>query len=172
MLHLWAERLPSPVGEMILLTDERDRLRALEWADEERRMRDALRLHYGENGVVLNQERAAPSCALHAVAAYLAGDLRAIDDVVVETSGTVFQRAVWTALRRIPVGDTTTYGELSRQLDRPRAVRAVGRANGANPVSIVVPCHRVIGADASLTGYGGGLERKRWLLRHEGVTLR
>jgi methylated-DNA-[protein]-cysteine S-methyltransferase len=172
MLHLWVERLPSPIGEIVLLTDEQDRLRALDWVDQETRMRQLLRLHYGANGVALNNGRASPSHALSAMADYLAGALDAIEDVVIATNGTGFQRAVWAALRRIPAGDTSTYGELSRRVDRPRAVRAVGQANGANPVSIVVPCHRVIGADASLTGYGGGLERKRWLLRHEGVTLR
>jgi methylated-DNA-[protein]-cysteine S-methyltransferase len=95
--------------------------------------------------------------------------LTAIDSLPVKTGGTVFQRSVWAALRTIPTGKTTTYGRLAAGLSRPKAVRAVGMANGANPISIVVPCHRVIGADATLTGYGGGLERKRWLLQHEGV---
>jgi methylated-DNA-[protein]-cysteine S-methyltransferase len=81
--------------------------------------------------------------------------------------GTDFQRTVWQALRRIPCGTTISYGELARRIGRPAAVRAVGLANGANPVGVVVPCHRVIGADGSLTGYGGGIERKRWLLAHE-----
>ena len=88
-----------------------------------------------------------------------------------KTAGTAFQREVWAALRTIPTGETTTYGRLASQLGRPKAMRAVGMANGANPISIIVPCHRVIGANASLTGYGGGLERKRWLLRHEGALL-
>ena len=85
------------------------------------------------------------------------------------TSGTAFQNQVWSALRRIPRGQTLSYGALAKKIDRPAAVRAVGLANGANPIAIVVPCHRVIGANASLTGYGGGLERKRWLLDHEGA---
>jgi methylated-DNA-[protein]-cysteine S-methyltransferase len=100
---------------------------------------------------------------------YFAGDPGAIDDVAVELNGSVFQKRVWRALRRIPAGTTISYGELARRLGEPAAVRAVGAANGANPVAIVVPCHRVIGSDGSLTGYGGGLERKRWLLLHEGV---
>ena len=83
------------------------------------------------------------------------------------TAGTPFQQAVWRALRRIPTGETLSYAELARRIGRPGAVRAVGRANGANPASIVVPCHRVIGSDGTLTGYGGGIERKRWLLAHE-----
>jgi methylated-DNA-[protein]-cysteine S-methyltransferase len=101
----------------------------------------------------------------------LAGDLLAIDRVPVRTGGTAFQREVWAALRTIPAGKTISYGMLAARLNRSKAVRAVGAANGANPVGVVVPCHRVIGADASLTGYGGGLERKRWLLEHEGVRL-
>jgi methylated-DNA-[protein]-cysteine S-methyltransferase len=87
------------------------------------------------------------------------------------TAGTSFQREVWAALRKIRPGTTLSYGALAQQLGRPTSVRAVGLANGANPVAIVVPCHRVIGADASLTGYGGGIERKKWLLTHEGATF-
>ena len=86
-----------------------------------------------------------------------------------QTNGTEFQRDVWAALRTIPAGQTRTYGELAKQINRPAAVRAVGMTNGANPIGIVVPCHRVIGANGTLTGYAGGLERKRWLLEHEGA---
>jgi methylated-DNA-[protein]-cysteine S-methyltransferase len=103
--------------------------------------------------------------------AYFAGELDSLDDIDVELHGTEFQREVWTALRDIPAGTTTTYGELARGIERPRAVRAVGAANGSNPVSIVVPCHRVIGRNGTLTGYGGGLHRKQWLLQHERATL-
>ena len=101
--------------------------------------------------------------------AYFAGEVQAIDAIAVETGGTPFQRRVWSALRRIPPGRTITYSELARAAGRPRAIRAAGAANGRNPVAIVVPCHRVVGKDASLTGYGGGLQRKRWLLDHEGA---
>jgi methylated-DNA-[protein]-cysteine S-methyltransferase len=101
---------------------------------------------------------------------YFAGDLAALDDASVEMNGTPFQKDVWAALRRIPAGTTISYGELAKRIGRRAAIRAVGTANGANPVAIVVPCHRVIGADGTLTGYGGGLDRKRWLLAHEGVT--
>ncbi|MGH7383604.1 MAG: methylated-DNA--[protein]-cysteine S-methyltransferase [Candidatus Rokuibacteriota bacterium] len=100
---------------------------------------------------------------------YLAGDLAALDRIPVETGGTPFQQRVWRALRRIPAGGTKTYGALARALGRGAAARAVGAANGRNPISVVVPCHRLIGGDDSLTGYGGGLWRKRWLLRHEGA---
>lgn len=100
---------------------------------------------------------------------YFDGDIRAIDAIGVELNGTTFQKDVWTALRRIPAGTTISYSTLAKRIGHSSAVRAVGTANGANPVAIVVPCHRVIGADGSLTGYGGGLDRKRWLLSHEGV---
>jgi methylated-DNA-[protein]-cysteine S-methyltransferase len=102
-----------------------------------------------------------------ALDAYLAGDAAALDELRVSTGGTDFQRRVWTALRAIAAGSTSTYAAVARAVGAPRAVRAVGAANGANPVSIIVPCHRVIGSDGSLTGYGGGLERKAWLLAHE-----
>lgn len=99
--------------------------------------------------------------------AYFAGALTAFDDVEVDPGGTDFQRAVWAALRRVPSGSTTTYGALARAIGAPTAVRAVGAANGANPIWLVIPCHRAIGANGNLTGYAGGLERKRWLLEHE-----
>jgi methylated-DNA-[protein]-cysteine S-methyltransferase len=97
----------------------------------------------------------------------MAGHTAVLDSLEVETAGTPFQRTVWHALREIPAGATMSYGALAKRIGRPSAVRAVGLANGANPIGIVVPCHRVVGADGSLTGYGGGLERKRWLLAHE-----
>jgi methylated-DNA-[protein]-cysteine S-methyltransferase len=103
---------------------------------------------------------------------YFAGDCRALDAVAVELNGTPFQRKVWEALREIPAGATLSYADLARRIGEPRAVRAVGAANGANPVAVIVPCHRVIGADGTLTGYGGGLDRKQWLLAHEGVLPR
>lgn len=98
--------------------------------------------------------------------AYFAGDITAFD-LPIELNGTDFQRRVWAALCDIPYGETISYGELARWVGNPKASRAVGLANGRNPVAIVVPCHRVIGADGSLTGYGGGLDRKVWLLEHE-----
>ena len=96
-----------------------------------------------------------------------AGELSAIDDLPVESGGTEFQRAAWKALRRIPAGETRSYGAQAAAIGRPAAVRAVGLANGANPIGVIVPCHRVVGANGTLTGYAGGLERKRWLLAHE-----
>lgn len=103
---------------------------------------------------------------------YFGGDLTALDALPAELNGTPFQKAVWQALRRIPPGTTISYGELARRIGQPTSVRAVGAANGANPVAVIVPCHRVIGSNGTLTGYGGGLDRKRWLLAHEGVVGR
>ncbi len=100
---------------------------------------------------------------------YFDGDLGSLDEIEVELHGTEFQQRVWTALRAVPVGTTASYSELARRVGAPAAVRAVGAANGSNPVAVVLPCHRIIGSNGSLTGYGGGLHRKRWLLNHEGV---
>jgi methylated-DNA-[protein]-cysteine S-methyltransferase len=98
---------------------------------------------------------------------YFAGDVGVLDTIPVRATGSRFQQHVWAALRRIPVGETTSYAQLARVVGTPNAPRAVGRANATNPIAIVVPCHRVIRSDGSLGGYGGGLDRKRWLLQHE-----
>src|ERR1017187_10115367 len=160
------ELIPTPIGVIVLLTDARGRIRALDWDDYEARMQRLLRLHYGRDGVTLS-DAGGPSSARRALEAYFAGDLAALEGLEVETAGTPFQRAVWAALRRIPAGRTLSYGALATEIGKPKAVRAVGLANGANPIGVVVPCHRVIGANGALTGYGGGLERKSWLLEHE-----
>lgn len=164
--------LATPTGPMCVVFDRALRLRALEWVDHDARLHHLLRLHYGVRGSGhLLEEAALPAVLAVPLADYFAGDTRALGDVVTHTAGTAFQRAVWQVLRSIPAGTTTTYGALATRLGRPRAVRAVGAANGANPIAIVIPCHRVLGADGGLTGYGGGLARKRWLLEHEGVVL-
>jgi methylated-DNA-[protein]-cysteine S-methyltransferase len=160
------ERLATPAGGMMIVTDDDQSLRAVDWDDHEPRMERLLRRHYGTIAV-RSRDGSCPSQARRSLQAYFEGDLDAIADLPTATNGTLFQRLVWDALRRIPVGRTISYGALAAQIGRPTATRAVGLANGANPISIVVPCHRVIGADASLTGYGGGLDRKRWLLAHE-----
>ncbi len=157
---------------MLLIHDPEERLRALDFHDFETRMRRLLGRHYGKDGggFVLKR-RETPQAIRRAIADYFAGNLTAIDAIPVATAGTSFQREVWTALRGIRPGTTLSYGALARKLGRPNSARAVGLANGANPIAIVVPCHRVIGADASLAGYGGGIDRKRWLLAHEGVAF-
>jgi methylated-DNA-[protein]-cysteine S-methyltransferase len=111
-----------------------------------------------------------PGGAVGVLDRYFAGDLRSLDEIEVEVHGTSFQRDVWMGLRTVAAGTTLSYSELARRVGVPAAVRAVGAANGANPVAVVLPCHRIIGSNGSLTGYGGGLDRKRWLLGHEGVT--
>jgi methylated-DNA-[protein]-cysteine S-methyltransferase len=163
------DRIASPIGDLLIAVDTNQRLRVLDFADHEPRMRRLLQRQYGD---VALAEAQAPASVRQPIAAYFDGDITAIDAIPVETGGTPFQRAVWAALRTIPAGATLSYAGLARQIGRPAAVRAVGMANGANPVGIVVPCHRVIGADAALTGYGGGIERKRWLLEHEGAAFR
>jgi methylated-DNA-[protein]-cysteine S-methyltransferase len=151
---------------MHVVCDTAGRLRVLQWQDDEPRFRRMLDRHYGRRGYSLSPA-SDPFGRSSSIGAYFAGELDAIGDLPVETAGTPFQRAVWGALREIPVGGTMSYGALAARIGRPRAVRAVGLANGANPIGIVVPCHRVIGADGTLTGYGGGLGRKRFLLEHE-----
>ncbi len=168
-LRVQFERLQSPLGAILLATDEGGRLRLLEFADHPDRVDRILRRHFGVHETL---ERSGPSAVRRALEAYFEGELGAIDAIEVETGGTAFQRQVWAALRDIPAGATEGYGALAARIGRPKAVRAVGMANGANPVGIVVPCHRVIGADGTLTGYGGGIERKHWLLTHERAAFR
>ncbi|MEO7141958.1 MAG: methylated-DNA--[protein]-cysteine S-methyltransferase [Bryobacteraceae bacterium] len=165
-LRLFIDRMMTPLGELILLSDEFGNLRAVDWTDHEERMRLLLSRHYRATKIAMEPggNRYGFTSALES---YFAGDLECLQSLPVSTGGTVFQRSVWQALRSIPAGETTGYGSLAKRLGQPSAARAVGLANGANPVGIVVPCHRVIGANGSLTGYGGGLQRKQWLLDHE-----
>jgi methylated-DNA-[protein]-cysteine S-methyltransferase len=163
------DRLQTPIGIALLVTDPDGALRALDWEDYETRLRQLLRLQYG---ATILRDAPAPDDLKSALQRYFAGDLDGLKLIKWRVAGTPFQRKVWTALTAIPAGTTTSYGALAAQLGMPKAVRAVGLANGSNPISVVVPCHRVIGANGSLTGYGGGLPRKRWLLEHEGVVLK
>lgn len=164
-MQLQLDHFASPLGDILLVFDSAG-LRALDFADFEDRMKRLLRLHYG---VVALLPAPAPTTIAAPLVAYFAGDRAALDSIAVATGGTAFQRRVWAALRRIPTGETRSYGDLAAAIGSPGASRAVGMANGANPVGIVVPCHRVIGANGTLTGYAGGIERKQWLLRHEGA---
>jgi methylated-DNA-[protein]-cysteine S-methyltransferase len=160
------DELATPVGVLHLLADAAGRLHALGWFDGHARMESVLDAYRSRRGGTLERGDN-PGGLTAALRAYFAGDLGAIRDLPFVFHGTEFQRAVWSALTAIPCGETISYGELARRIGRPSAVRAVGLANGANPIGIVVPCHRVIGSNGSLTGYGGGLSRKRWLLAHE-----
>jgi methylated-DNA-[protein]-cysteine S-methyltransferase len=167
--RLRLDRLATPIGEALVITDEAGALRAFDWADREPSMTRLLRLHYG---AMVPEPGAAPREVMSALRRYFDGDLTSLAGIDWRTGGTAFQRTVWRGLCTIVPGQTMSYGGLAARLECPKAVRAVGTANGSNPISIVVPCHRVIGADGSLTGYGGGLERKRWLLMHEGAAFR
>jgi methylated-DNA-[protein]-cysteine S-methyltransferase len=164
--NFFSEAFNTPTGRMHIITDEEQRLRAADWENKGDRMLQWLRVRYGENGFRLTGTRA-PSEPRLALEAYFEGQVAAIEGLRTLARGTEFQLLVWSALREIPAGRTLSYGALAAKIGRPAAVRAVGAANGANPIPVVVPCHRVIGADSSLTGFGGGLERKRWLLTHE-----
>ena len=158
--------MPSPVGEMILGTDGDGVLRVLDFDGYEARMQLLLQRQYGAKAFSL-ADAVKPSQAASVLGAYFEGDLQAIDRLKTANGGTAFQRKVWAALRSIPARSTISYGGLAARLGMPGAARAVGLANGANPIAIVVPCHRVIGSNGALTGYGGGIDRKRWLLAHE-----
>lgn len=162
-MNLRMDEIETPIGALRLVAHE-DALCGLGFLDHWPGLERDLRQRFGE---ISFRREANPNGASERVRAYFAGELSALDGVAVNAGGTSFQRKVWAALREIPLGRTASYSEIARQIGSPRAVRAVGAANGSNPVSIVVPCHRVIRADGSLCGYGGGLERKRWLLQHE-----
>jgi methylated-DNA-[protein]-cysteine S-methyltransferase len=161
---LLVDVIPSPIGR-IAVAARAGRLCALEFGAA--RLARQLDARYPGLPRRLRRDPFGLSARIRA---YLAGDLTALDHIRVETGGTPFQQRVWRALRRIPPGRTMSYGALARALGLGAAARAVGAANGRNPISLVVPCHRLVGVDAGLTGYGGGLWRKRWLLRHEGVS--
>lgn len=166
-MELHIDEVASPIGTILVVAGG-DALCALDFADCRRRMQTLLEARYGR--VTLKRTRD-PGGFSRRVRSYLDGALDALDGVSVDMRGTPFQRQVWTALRRVRCGTTASYGEIATAIGQPRAVRAVGATNARNPVALAVPCHRVIGADGSLTGYGGGLERKRWLLRHEGALI-
>jgi methylated-DNA-[protein]-cysteine S-methyltransferase len=157
----------SPLGQVILLARDSE-LVFVDFEGNEKRMRRLLEARFGAY-----QLKKVPLPDFKAkLEAYFAGDLEAVNELNVSTGGTEFQARVWQALRDIPTGQTMSYGALAAKLDKPGASRAVGMINGLNPISIVLPCHRVIGANGTLTGYAGGLDRKKWLLEHEGVKLK
>jgi methylated-DNA-[protein]-cysteine S-methyltransferase len=159
--------MDSAVGPLTLAAHE-SRVCVLHFGAEEEHVRRRLARWYPGDAIEVQQD---PGGAVTALTAYFGGHLNALDAVDVEFNGTAFQKRVWEALRRVPAGRTCTYAGIARSIDIPSAVRAVGAANGANPVAVIVPCHRIIGTNGTLTGYGGGLERKRWLLEHEGCRL-
>ncbi|AHE53515.1 methylated-DNA--[protein]-cysteine S-methyltransferase [Sphingomonas sanxanigenens] len=158
----WIE---TPIGGMLAVADEA-RLHLLEFFGRKVLPAELARLRQTMDSSIDFGEAPPIAMAATELDAYFAGRSAAFETPLA-TPGSGFTEAVWAELRRIPPGETRTYGALARGMGRPQAVRAVGRANGANPIAIVIPCHRLVGADGALTGYGGGLWRKEWLLRHE-----
>ncbi|MBL28073.1 MAG: cysteine methyltransferase [Rhodospirillaceae bacterium] len=166
-MKLVYDEIESPIGIVLLILRD-DAVCTLDFSDCADRSRRLLTTRFGAVEPVRAAKR--PS-ASERVSAYFAGEVDALDDITVAAGGTPFQEQVWAALRRIPAGQTATYGNIAAAIGSPKAMRAVGMANNRNPIALIVPCHRVIGADGSLTGYAGGLDRKRWLLEHEGALL-
>jgi methylated-DNA-[protein]-cysteine S-methyltransferase len=161
------DEVASPIGT-ILLAGEGDHLAALDFDGYQTRFHQLLARRFGT--YVLTKTRN-PARLSDFVRAYFDGNLRAFDATLLSMRGTPFQERAWQALRNIRPGTVATYAEQARKLDVPNAVRAIGHANGQNPIVIAIPCHRVIASSGALTGYAGGLDRKRWLLRHEGVAI-
>ena len=158
--------IETPIGELALVANEKDQLRAVGFVDRHVRMERYLKV---QTSALMRASN--PGGLSDTLRAYFAGDLAAMAKLPVAMEGTEFQLSVWNQLRLIPSGETRSYADIARRIGNPAAVRAVGLANGANPIAVVVPCHRVIGSNGSLTGYGGGIERKRWLLTHEARAL-
>jgi methylated-DNA-[protein]-cysteine S-methyltransferase len=157
-MKTYFSKMDSPIGELLLVGDGTSLTQLLMLNQK----------YYGsETQQDWQRDDAIFRAAREQLEAYFAGELR-VFDLQLAPSGTAFQRKVWQALRDIPYGQTESYGALAKRINSPKASRAVGMANGHNPISIIVPCHRVIGSNGSLTGYGGGIERKHWLLEHEG----
>jgi methylated-DNA-[protein]-cysteine S-methyltransferase len=163
---LTVERYRSPIDGLWLAVDGEGVLRLLHFDRPEEDFLLTLRRSYPKAALVRGR---VPPSVREPLDAYFAGEIGALDRIPVLALGSDFQKSVWDNLRRIPVGQTMSYGAMARKLGKPDASRAVGLANGSNPIAVVVPCHRVIGADGSLTGFGGGLPRKKWLLEHEGA---
>lgn len=176
MITLLTDEIPSPIGGIILVTLSEETatnaaypLCAVEFDDCLDRLQRNLKARFGRYEL---RNAKNPDGHSKRMTAYLEGEVTAIDSLPVDSGGTDFQQQVWKQLRQIPAGETWQYGEMARKLGRPDAPRAVGAANGRNPLSIVVPCHRLIGSTGKLTGYAGGLKRKEWLLKHEGALPR
>jgi O-6-methylguanine DNA methyltransferase len=157
-------RYNSPIGPVAIATED-DVLLAVDFNGDVKALAHRLSLPDAAAHAFPDAARS----VLDRLDAYFAGDLAALDQITVRPAGTPFQRRVWDVLRTIRAGTTSSYRDLAVRIGSPSAIRAVGAANGANPIPIVVPCHRVIGTNGALVGYGGGLDRKRWLLAHEGI---
>jgi methylated-DNA-[protein]-cysteine S-methyltransferase len=165
-MRIEVSEIASPIGPLAVAFDEAGKLRALELPSGRRSGRARLEARFSARSVP-----APPAAIARPFARYFAGDLDALDGIGIAPEGGAFFQKVWTVLRRVKPGQTVSYKELARRAGKPNAVRASASANARNPIAIVVPCHRVIGSDGHLCGYGGGLPMKQWLLRHEGVKV-
>ncbi len=163
MTLLYTDQIPTPIGEVFIAL-EGHQLVFLDFADNLERIEKLLRRRYGTYALEPTHN---PHGLSKRVSSYFDGDPTALEGIEVSTGGTAFQKQVWNGLLEIPRGQTWSYGQLAAHLKNPGAVRAVGQTNGLNPVALVLPCHRVVGANGTLTGYAGGLERKKWLLEFE-----
>ena len=161
------DRIPTPIGDMILVTRD-GVLLLLEFEDASPRIERQMKARFADFELQLSTN---PFGLSDVMEDYFSGNLHAIDSILTDGGGTEFEKRVWAELRKIPCGTTASYGAIARKFSDVNLSRAVGTANGRNPIAIVVPCHRVIGGDGSMTGYGGGIQRKEWLLRHEGALL-
>jgi methylated-DNA-[protein]-cysteine S-methyltransferase len=157
--------IDSPIGKLTAAAHG-DRVCVVHFGPQTPALRSSLKGWYPDASI---EEAEDPGGAVGVLRRYFDGDLASLDEIEVEVNGTTFQKNVWLALRTVKAGTTMSYAQLAKRVGSPAAIRAVGAANGANPVAVVLPCHRIIGSNGSLTGYGGGLHRKRWLLDHEGV---
>ncbi len=167
-MELLFDTLESPIGTVVLVS-RGTTLCALDFSDYDARMRTLIHRRFGACGL---KSASDPNGFTHRLRRYFNGNPTALDNIEVDTGGTPFQQSVWLGLRQIPLGETSSYGELAAKVGRPAAARAVGYANSLNPIGIVLPCHRVIGSNGSLTGYAGGMHRKEWLLNHERAMAR
>ena len=161
------DRIQTPIGDMILVARD-GVLMLLEFEDATGRVEREMKLRFKNFEL---QQTENPFGLSQIMQNYFSGSINAIDNILTDGGGTTFEKSVWAELRKVPSGTTVSYGSIARKLGDINLSRAVGTANGRNPIAIVVPCHRVIGADGSMTGYGGGIARKEWLLRHEGAVL-
>ena len=166
-MNFLTTRFPTPIGEMILVARD-GVLLLLEFEDAMPRIERQMKARFTDFEMRLSTN---PFGLADIMRDYFGGNIYAIDNILTDGGGTSFEKQVWSELHKIPTGTTVSYGYIARNLGDINLSRAVGTANGRNPISIVVPCHRVIGADGSITGYGGGIARKEWLLRHEGALL-
>jgi len=157
--------IKTPIGRLTMISRD-DVLVSVTFEGEDASGDRWLARRFGQLRLEAHED---PAGAASALRNYFEGDLAALDRVQVDTGGTEFQREIWEALRQIRVGTSISYSGLAARVGRPLAVRAVGAANGSNPIPVIIPCHRVIAANGTLCGYGGGLDRKRWLLHHEGA---